>query len=76
MGPMGPIGGWPGRPGQKSVARGRRKRETLFQGNVPGFLALKKLRFRGRDPSRKIRAAILRRSPVRMPRDLLWRPIW
>ena len=39
------------------------------------FYAKQKLRLRGRDPSRKIRSGILRRTPVRMPQKLLWRPI-
>ena len=34
------------------------------------------MRYGGRDPSRKIRGEILRRTPPRMPQDLLWRPIW
>ena len=34
------------------------------------------MRYGGRDLSRKIRGEILRRTPPRMPQDLLWRPIW
>ena len=34
------------------------------------------IKLSGLDPSRKIRSEILCKTPVRMLRDLLWRPIW
>ena len=39
------------------------------------FLRYEKLKLRGRDPSRKIRSEILRRTPPRMPRDLCGDPV-